>query len=196
MSRVARRAAAALLALLPLAACGIQESDVVEAGGAATVIVRPVGGTSMVLFYVGPDGRLMLVARDIGFRVPVGAENGNGSGTGEGTDQLFRSDYRIATDKVLTSLLEGPNEEERAAGLTTKLPPLHSLRPHSLPRPDADGTTVLHVRVAIPVHDIAPLALRQLVCTAAYAEADKETAPPVVVSGPDGALPATRCEVD
>ncbi|MFI6638985.1 hypothetical protein [Streptomyces sp. NPDC050504] len=190
MSRTVRRAAAALLSLLPLAACGIQESDVVEAGGAATVIVRPIDGTNIVLFFVGPNGRLMLVSRDLGFRARVDAD-----GVGTGTGSPFGTGYRLAGSKVLATLLEGPTGKERASGLVTELGALKGVEVYSHLRRDTDGTARVDLRVGTKVHGIRPLALEQLVCTAAYAEGGDDFVPPVVVSGPDGSLPEARCEL-
>ena len=184
-SRYLRRAAAALLALLPLAACGIQKSDVVEAGGAAPVIVQPTAGPRMLLFFVAQDGRMMPVARDLGIGRVVGS-------TIESTDP---PDQHVATDKVLSALIEGPDDRERAAGLTSRIAFHGAGEPHAQRQPGADGGSALRVRLTVRVQDLDPIAVRQLVCTAVYAE-DLDAAAQVVVSGMDGALPATRCETD
>ncbi|MFI8516829.1 hypothetical protein ACIGEZ_03190 [Streptomyces sp. NPDC085481] len=183
MSRRPRRgAAAALLALLSLAGCGIQKSDVVEAGAAAPVTVHPTSNPRLLLFFVGRDGRLMPVVRDIGF----------------GPDSETRSgafDYRVATDKVLGTLFDGPDDKERTAGLTTRIAFHGAGNPHTTKQPGADGRTELRVRLSVRVRDLDPIAVRQLVCTASYAE-DLGSTAQVVVSGLDGALPATRCTTD
>ncbi|MCX2179655.1 hypothetical protein KV205_03785 [Streptomyces sp. SKN60] len=182
------------LACLPvLAGCGIQGSDVVEAGGPAPVTVQPTASPRVVLFFTGKDGRLMMVLRSVGF-FPDPASS---AGTGRGVDPTFPADGsdRIAADKVLTALLEGPAAEERAAGLTTRLSFHGRGEPH-LTLPVPNGPRQLSLRVAVRVRDLDPVAVQQLVCTAAYAEGEKfGTGIPVVVSGTDGALPATSCEV-
>lgn len=185
--RSPRRAAAALLALLPLAACGIQKSDVVEAGGAAPVIVHPTAGPRMLLFFVAQDGRMMPVARDL--------DLGIGRVIGSPIESTDPPDQHVATDKVLSALIEGPDDWERAAGLTSRIAFHGAGEPHAQRQPGADGRPVLRVRLTVRVQDLDPIAVRQLVCTAVYAE-DIGPAAQVVVSGMDGSLPATRCETD
>ncbi|MFJ9811424.1 hypothetical protein ACIRTB_24690 [Streptomyces sp. NPDC101158] len=199
-TRTPWRRLAAVLSLLPLAACGIQKSDVVEAGGAATVAVYPTNGVKMVLFLVGPDGRLMPTVRDFG--LSFGPDGDTGLVDREGhpqrlpTERAIVGGYRIATDKVLSTLLEGPDQRERAAGLTTRLALHGAFTPHTETRPGPDGgDTVLSLRLAVRVQDLDPVAVQQLVCTAAYAE-ELGQAAQVVVSGIDASLPATRCEAD
>ncbi|MEU6930709.1 hypothetical protein AB0A05_16330 [Streptomyces sp. NPDC046374] len=192
-SRFRRRVAAALpLVLLPLAGCGIQGSDVVEAGAGAPVTVHPTGNPRMLLFFVARDGRLMPVARDVGFGLPQGEADG---GPGAEISHPPGMNYRVATDKVLASLIEGPDERERTAGLTSSLTFHGSGEPHTQKTSGPDGRPELHVRLAVRVQDLDPVALRQLACTAAYAE-ELGSAAKVVVSGTDGALPGRRCETD
>ncbi|MFI8822704.1 hypothetical protein [Streptomyces sp. NPDC053431] len=194
-----RRLAAALLSLVPLVGCGIQESDVVEAGGAATVAVHPTGGVKLLLFLVGPNGNLMPVARDLGLSYGPDGQASVVEGSDPGRIMPTRPShdgYRVATDKVLGLLLEGPDERERAAGLTTRLTLHGAGAPHAEPQPGQDGgPPVLGLRLAARVRDLEPVAVRQLVCTAAFAE-DLGSAVPVVISGTDGSLPATSCELD
>ncbi|MFG3345181.1 hypothetical protein ACGF1Z_08955 [Streptomyces sp. NPDC048018] len=193
------RRLAVLLSLLPLAACGIRKSDVVEAGGAATVAVYPTNGVKMVLFLVGPDGRLMPTVRDFGLSYgpdgTTGLVDRDGNPMRLPTERAVVGGYRIATDKVLATLLEGPDQRERGAGLTTRLA-LHGFSPHTETRPGPDGgDTVLSLRLEVRVQDLDPLGVQQLVCTAAYAE-ELGQAAQVVVTGIDTTLPATRCEAD
>ncbi|GAA2802490.1 hypothetical protein [Streptomyces showdoensis] len=190
-SRFRRGAAAALLALLTLAGCGVQKSDVVEAGGAAPVTVNPTGSPRMLLFFVSRDGRLMPVARDLGFSRIIE----DGSGAGARTEITHPPAYRIATDKVLGALIEGPDEKERAAGLTTQIDFHGARETHTQRQTGSDLRPELSLRLQVRVKDLDPIAVRQLVCTASYAE-DLGQAAPVVISGTDGALPATRCETD
>ncbi|MET8504094.1 hypothetical protein ABZV60_05520 [Streptomyces sp. NPDC004787] len=186
MSRRRGWARAAALLLLPvLAACGIQGSDVVEAGGPAPVTVHPTASPRVMLFFAGPDGRLMMTVRQVGFvadreagRIVVPTFPADGSD-------------RVATDKVLSALLEGPDDKERAAGLTTRLA-LHGRAAPHVEVSAGDGPRELLLRLSVRVRDLDPVAVRQLVCTTAYAE-EYGSAVPVVVSGTDGALPPAVC---
>ncbi|MFJ9826319.1 hypothetical protein ACIRSU_18390 [Streptomyces sp. NPDC101160] len=186
---------AALLALLPgLAACGIQGSDVVEAGGAAPVTVQPTSEPRLLLFFVGKDGRLMPVARELHFA--FGQDWGEGSGTDVTVMPSHPVEvvgYRVPTDKVLSTLLDGPEEKERAAGLTTRLTLHGGGDPHVEP-PAKDGSGGLRLRLSVRVRDMDPVAVQQLVCTTAFAER-WGSGVPVVISGADGSLPATTCRV-
>ncbi|MFC8507490.1 hypothetical protein ACFU3J_13840 [Streptomyces sp. NPDC057411] len=196
MSRPPRRRVAALLALalLPLAGCGIQKSDVVEAGGGAPVTVNPTGNPRLLLFFVSRDGKLMPVVRDVGFSFggfPYESVDRDGTVTTHPPDV----GYRIPTDKVLRALIEGPDGKERAAGLTSRLDFHGGGEPHTVKERGPDGRPELRVRLTVRVQDLDPVAVRQLVCTAAYAE-ELGSAAEIVLSGLDGALPGTRCETD
>ncbi|WP_435970305.1 hypothetical protein [Streptomyces sp. Qhu_M48] len=199
-----RAAVAALLALPALAGCGIQETDVVEAGGAATVIVQPIPEDRIVLYFLGPDGRSMPVARDPQSPVGVptssdGSEDGRSPFDGFGPDyEMSADDLRrsgTGTDKVLAMLLAGPRADEAAFGITTALPGPGAGAPHVVP---ADGTTpvarrLLRLRAPFPVTSLSEAAVRQLVCTTAYSS-DPAGLVDVSVSGPDGMLPTARCD--
>lgn len=205
-----RRAAvfAALLALTALPGCGIQKTDVVEAGGAATVIVGPIPEERIVLYFLGPDGKSMPVARDPRNPDPIpGSPSSSGGGEGAervpvdefgpgyeiDTDQLFGS--RPGTDKILAMLLAGPRETETAAGITTALPPISAGAPHVSSDPNTAGAArrQFRLRAPFPVKELTEAAVRQLVCTTAYAEQSAGLVD-VSVSGPDGNLPALRCD--
>ncbi|MFG2328419.1 hypothetical protein ACGFMM_02220 [Streptomyces sp. NPDC048604] len=168
------RGLAALLGLCALAGCGIQNTEVVEAGAGAPVTVRPAKGARLMLFFVAADGRLMPVVRDVGL----------------GGD---RAEYRVATDVVLRALYNGPDARERAAGATTRLTEQRKVHAGSEVR--SGGRRVIVVGVAGTVGDLDPVAVRQLVCTAGYAEAPGQDLQ-VEVVGVDGPLPATRCELE
>ncbi|MFE1346188.1 hypothetical protein [Streptomyces sp. NPDC058757] len=206
-----RRTAAALTALLAavtLAGCGIQGSDVVEAGGVPTVVVAPVPETRMLLYFLGPDGALMPVSRDVGFHrrpVPERTEPGGGSGTGwetgtgdgrfdgAGTGYELDADHPdvpdLAAVKVLAALLAGPGDDDTRAGLTTELPA--SGEPV---RVESDGAGDIRLRVPFPARELSERAVAQLVCTAAFA-VDRSGTPAVTVEGPDGTLPETTCAI-
>ncbi|MFE5945435.1 hypothetical protein [Streptomyces sp. NPDC056480] len=207
-----RAAAAALLALLTplaLAGCGIQKTDVVEAGGAATLHVGPpLPEERIVLYFVGPDGRSMPVVRGFGLPYPDNTPPTGDSGEHVPTDvfgpgyEISRDDLNrggIVTDKILAMLLAGPSEHERAAGITTALPEAKGDTPTMLQA--SKGTTspgnparrLVWVRTPFPVKKLSEAAVRQLVCTAAYAEHPAGLVE-VSLSGPDGILPTTRCD--
>ncbi|MFB7372201.1 hypothetical protein ACFC0D_20435 [Streptomyces sp. NPDC056222] len=189
------RLGALLAGGLALAGCGIQQSDVVEVGGPATVAVAPGEGGRMLLFYVDADGGLMPVAREMGgpidgwddYRMPVGTP-----------PPTYPLGSGIAGTKALAALLAGPNKEEKAAGLATRLPGPGGRTdkgiPYILPRHDTTGAErTLRIHVPFHVGELDGVAIRQLVCTVAYnEETDGRTA--VVLAGPDGSLPAERCD--
>ncbi|MFD8972152.1 hypothetical protein [Streptomyces sp. NPDC059593] len=200
-----RVAGAALAGLLSLTACGIQGTDVVEAGGAPTVLVAPNPESRMLLYFVGPDGRSMPVARDVGFGVPETTfaadhpEDGrapyDGFGSGYEIDEKALSRWHAANDKVLAALIAGPNRAEAAAGLTTALP-----RGAGVPHIEEEkavggpqGRRLLRLRTPFKVTDLPPEAVRQLVCTSVYAR-DPLGGAEVAVTGPDGSLTPTTCE--
>ncbi|MFF4171867.1 hypothetical protein [Streptomyces sp. NPDC001744] len=197
-----RRTAAALLsglaALVALAGCGIRESDVVEAGGAATVIVGPVPEDRMVLYFLGPDGRTMPVVRDVGRSglPPVGPGDGRArydrSGPGYEGPTASPGPGRILTDKTLAALLAGPRDTETAAGVTTALPGGGTRAPRVEADPAGSASARL-LRTPFAVRGLSEGAVLQLVCTTAYAEHPAGRIE-VTVSGPDGTLPAARCE--
>ncbi|MFF9064843.1 hypothetical protein ACF09E_05720 [Streptomyces sp. NPDC014891] len=206
-----RGASAALLALLvptAVAGCGIQKTDVVEAGGAATVKAQPPPNERIVLYFVGPDGRSMPVARGLGVPGPADGSPWEGSGTGSPTD-LFGPDYEIsrdelrrggaATDKILAMLVAGPRANEAAAGVTTALPTAGAGSPTVLQDSTGDPATgtrtrrLVWVRTPFPVKKLSEAGVHQLVCTTAYAE-DAAGLVDVSLSGPDGILPTARCD--
>jgi hypothetical protein len=200
-----RRGTAAVVALLGtvlLAACGIQKSDVVEAGGAATVAVVPAPEFRMVLYFLGPGGRPTPVVRDVAPPFPDSTfaagdsewaqdlkSRGLGSGTGHGTPGA-----RITTDKVLAALIAGPAVADTAAGLTTDLPaPPEAPHAEVLKGLTPEGRHSVRLRLPFPVGDLSDAAVQQLVCTTAYAQ-DGGGRVDVSLMGTDGPLPATRCD--
>ncbi|GAA3058763.1 hypothetical protein GCM10017562_24650 [Streptomyces roseofulvus] len=197
-----RPAWGALLAALPLVAgCGIQGSEVVEAGEAPTVVVRPDPESRRLLYFLGPDGMPMPVSRDpdiTSFPRPqrtwpeVGHEAGEMSsatgGSGSGSDAEPPYGSSPAVMKVLAELLAGPGGGEVRAGLTTELP--ESGEPIRVESEPAGG---IRVRTPFAARELSPGAVVQLVCTAAHA-VDRSGAAPVTVEGPDGTRPATTCE--
>ncbi|WP_055602604.1 hypothetical protein [Streptomyces aureus] len=207
-----RAAAVALLALLTppaLAGCGIQKSDVVEAGGAATLHVGPpVPEERLVLYFVGPDGRSMPVIRDLGRPFPDHTSPSGGSGEHVPTDvfgpgyEISRDDLNrggIVTDKILAMLMAGPRANETAAGITSALPRAEGDTPTMLQASKGNASTgnparrLVWVRTPFPVKKLSDAGVRQLVCTTAYAEHPAGLVD-VSLSGPDGILPTARCD--
>ncbi|OMI41059.1 hypothetical protein [Streptomyces sparsogenes] len=171
----ARAAAACVMAVAPLTGCGVRGSDVIEAGGPATVTVFPADEQRLLLFFVSPEGRLTPVARRVG---------------GDGSGQAVRSGQAVGPplgDKVLAALFAGPSDGERAAGLRTRLP-----RPEGRPAMKWSPRDVL-VHLPLAVRDLSETARRQVVCTVAYAEGGDGDAE-VTLAGQDGALPPTHCD--
>ncbi|MFF8604857.1 hypothetical protein ACF06X_02875 [Streptomyces sp. NPDC015346] len=204
MRRMRRMRGALVPAALLLAAtgCGIQQTDVVEAGGGATVTVIPPGGQRMLLFLVDSDGRVRPVARSMGDPLvhwdtgpssgtvrqgtPIETENPGGSGS-----EAALGEARTGAGKALVVLTIGPTDAERDAGLGSRLPDTGRSPVTILKQATKGGKT--WITTSMPVRNLDPLAVQQLVCTIAYAE--NPTAPPeVVLGGPDGELPAARCE--
>ncbi|MFE8937361.1 hypothetical protein ACFYNX_07710 [Streptomyces sp. NPDC007872] len=204
-----RRAAAAGAVLLALSGCGIQRTDVVEAGGAATVIVQPVPEERMTLYFLGPDDRLMPMVRDLGRPGPVVSDPATTrpSASGPADDTVpydgFGPGYEVSAgtlrrepvtvDKTLAALLAGPGPEEAAAGATTALPRGGTRAPRVETERSGPSAPALRIKAPFPVGNLPETAVRQLVCTAAYAHHPTGRAE-VTVAGPDGTLPAARCE--
>lgn len=170
--RTALASLVGLAAAASLTACGIQESDVIEAGRPAAIDVLPAREVRMLLFFYSPEGTLMPVSRY--------------TGAAFGDDAVERT--RPPTAKTLAALLYGPNAEEAGYGLRSAVTlPASGSEPKVEP---GRGTVV--VTMAARVRDLTGPARRQLVCTIAYAEdADGQTE--VTLRGVDGTLDPARC---
>ena len=206
-------AAAALALAAVLGGCGIQKSDVVEAGDAATIAVQPSPSSRILLFFVDRAGGLVPVARRVD---PPGPEEGVLDGgavgdAGEGTPDPGTSGGagpaadrpRIATEKILAQLQYGPTPEERAAGLDSRVPvPRTEKHGFIVDRPgqdadadtdaDTDGVPEIRLSTQLLVHDLEEVAVQQIVCTAAYAVSATGQAL-VTLVGADGSLPPVHC---
>ncbi|MFJ4777128.1 hypothetical protein [Streptomyces sp. NPDC088762] len=161
-----RAASAALLLGLPLlTGCGIKPTGVIESGDAAKVVF-PDPHTKGTVYFVLSDGRL----------APVPDK-----------DQPSTS----ATAN-LVRLLAGPTDEERAAGMDTRLPVTD-------PRKQGAGAGVgivspdtVEVGVPFNVAGLSEPARLQLVCTVASTHPQYR----VALRGPDTDLEPARCQLD
>ncbi|MCL7364292.1 MULTISPECIES: hypothetical protein [Streptomyces] len=170
--RGARRALPVVLAaLLPLAACGIPETGVVEAGEPATGVLQP-GVTAVpsetapeavplvkVPLYFVEDGALTAVSRTVAAPGDLGS--------------------------TVLMLFKGPDAQERGRGLTTELPPA-AVAPTI--RTDGTAVTVQLPRTAAGLSDTA---VDQLACTVAVARLRQDPAlgsAQVTVEQPGGRL--------
>ncbi|MEU8934338.1 hypothetical protein AB0D30_31190 [Streptomyces sp. NPDC048409] len=162
-----RRAAAAVPAALLLVGCGIQQSDVVDAGSPATLLVRPGVSDGMLLFFRSGDGRLVPVPR----ATPVSR--------GASRD--------TPVERALDLLLAGPQPQETAAGIGTSLPA--SARVVQVVfRPQET-----RVGLSVALDELDATALDQLICTAAYAVQGREDST-VVLSGRGGGTKTGTCD--
>ncbi|MFH8441637.1 hypothetical protein ACH4D3_10470 [Streptomyces sp. NPDC018026] len=160
-----------IAALLPLSACGIPETGVVEAGEPATGVLDP-GVTSepsesvpeavplvKVPLYFVEDGSLVAVVRTAAGSTDLGG--------------------------TVLMLFKGPDAEERGRGLTTELPPAAEA---PTIRTDGTGVTVQLPRSAGILSDTA---VDQLACTVAVARLRQDPAlgrAQVTVEQPGGRL--------
>jgi hypothetical protein len=167
-----------VLALCPLTACGIPETGVVGAGEPATGIRVPAGSSvpssaetaaapaEPVTLYFVRNGSLVTAPR----QAPAPAEPAT----------------------AVLMLFKGPDEDERARGLTTELP-----RPRVAPTVRTDGATVT-VELSPAAGPLNDTAVDQVACTAAAARLHQDPAlgtVRVTVERPDG-RPAGRSSDD
>ena len=165
---VGRAVAACVTAAALLGGCGVQQTDVIEAGGPATVGVYPGNKQRMLLFFLSSEGRLLPVSR--------WAES----------SELSPMDTKpMPVPKVLGALFAGPSDSERKAGLHTELPQLKG--------PTETKTDLSELVIVFPfaVRPLEATALQQVVCTTAFATGDGSTE--VIIAGKDGALPSAHC---
>ncbi|MGI5478808.1 hypothetical protein [Streptomyces lavendofoliae] len=191
-----RALAPAGAALVATTGCGIQQTDVVGAGSAATVQVLPLAHDRTLLFFVDPAGEVRPVARSIEHpieKVPIASGTGSG-----GQGGFVRRQIGIGTDKTLAMLMRGPLDNERAAGLRSLLAPRETVRFEITAQPD-DGTAptaerrpTLRVRTDMDVMRLEPAAVQQLVCTVAHAE-DRTGRVRIVLRGRGRRTPPASC---
>lgn len=192
-ARTGRRAGAgavvAAAGVLLAGGCGVHESEVVEAGGAATV--QAFGGRESLIFFVSPDGRLSPVFLTPEAWTYIGPDGTTSSSRRE--DPSSVESEAVRTDKLVAMLLRGPRGEDRAVGLTTALPPLQSHETVQVETPADDGP----VRADLPIalRGLNRTALRQLICTIAYSQ-DRDGRVTVRLRGQDGESRSGTCDLD
>lgn len=185
-ARTRRRAAGvtvavAVAAAVPLlAGCGIQETDVIEAGGPASFQAFYNRDSDMLLFFRSPDGGLSPVIRT---SEPSYVEPGSGDQDPGGTAGP------VPTEKVVTALLTGPRKEDRAAGLSTALPAARPGGTVEVARSSDGGVTT---RLPLALEGLDSTALDQLTCTIAYSQ-DADGQVVVELRGQDGASKSGMC---
>ncbi|MFJ8634814.1 hypothetical protein [Streptomyces sp. NPDC093568] len=183
-ARGRRRAAAVAVAAIPLlGGCGIQETDVIEAGGPASFQAFFNRDYDMLLFFRAPDGGLSPVIRTTAPSTEFGAgyaESGSGDRDTEGP---------VPTEKVVLALLAGPGKDDRAAGLSTALP---RARLGALLEVKSASDGSVTARLPIALEGLDSTALRQLTCTIAYSQ-DPDGRVAVRMTGRDGATESGTC---
>ncbi|WP_369272331.1 hypothetical protein AB5J55_22095 [Streptomyces sp. R11] len=174
--RNAAPVALAFAATVPLlGGCGIQETDVIEAGGPASFQAFLNRDDDMLLFFRSPDGALTPVIRT----TEPSAEEHN----------LSETAGPVPTEKVVLALLGGPRDEDRDAGLSTSLP---AARPGATVEVDVLPGGKVAIRLPFALRGLSSPALRQLTCTIAYSQdAGGEVA--VQLTGQDGASRSGTC---
>lgn len=188
--RTRRRAAAvafAVAAAVPLlGGCGIRETDVIEAGGPASIQTFYDRENEMLLFFRSSDGGMSPV-----IRTTANSSVFDGYVEGSGDQNLGDTAGRVPTEKVVLALLGGPRAEDREAGLSTSLPdPLPGGTVKIERSPGGRVTT----RLPFATGNLNSTALRQLTCTIAYSEdADGEVV--VELTGQDGASRSGTCDL-
>ena len=182
-ARTRRRASAVAVAavVVPLlGGCGIQGTDVIEAGGPATSEAFFNRNTDVLLFFRFPDGAVTPVIR----QSEPSAMSGNEDAKKSGAAARLRR-----TEKAVLALLGGPRAEDRAAGLTTALPTARPGATVEIKPAPGNGVTV---RLPLPLKELNSTALRQLTCTIAYGQTS--TGQTVVeLTGQDGTSTTHTC---
>ncbi|MDQ1028000.1 hypothetical protein QF035_005582 [Streptomyces umbrinus] len=180
-------AVAAVVPLVPLlGGCGIQETDVIEAGGPASFQAFFDREYEMLLFFRSPDGGLNPVIRSTRSSAGFGGEYDE---PGSGDQNSGDAAGPVPTEKVVLALLAGPRAGDRSAGLDTALP---KARPGATVKvgPASEGRVT--TRLPLALKDLNSTALRQLTCTIAYSQ-DPDGQVVVELTGQDGASSSDTC---
>lgn len=178
---VAALALAVTAAVPLLGGCGIQDTDVVEAGGPASFQAFLNRDYDMLLFFRSPDGRV----------VPVIRSTGPSTVITEGDEAVVADEPTgpVPTEKVISALLTGPREEDRAVGLSTDLPAAGT---HPTVEVDRAPSGKVVARLPLAVKGLSDTARRQLICTIAHGE-DADGRLVVELTGQDGATSSGTC---
>ncbi|MFI1481861.1 hypothetical protein [Streptomyces sp. NPDC020747] len=189
-ARRRRRASAvafAVTAAVPLlGGCGIRETDVIEAGGPASVQAFFDRESEMLLFFRSPDGGLSPVIRTTRPSAGFGdgyEESGSGNQNSRGTVGP------VPTEKVVLALLAGPRKVDRAAGLGTALP---KARPGGTVKVESPSAGRVTTRLPLDLTGLNSTALSQLTCTIAYSQ-DADGQVVVELTGQDGTSRSGTC---
>lgn len=190
-ARMCRRTGAVAVAsgVLLLGGCGIQETDVIEAGGPASVQAFVDHDYDMLLFFHSREGVISPVVRSTGSTLQYGPEGGLVSGQ----DPTVADAVPVPTEKVILALLSGPDEQDRAAGLSTSLPP--APRSATLRVEASPGGEQVTADLPIALDGLGRTALRQLICTIAYSH-DAGGRATVRLTGEDGGSASGTCGLD
>ncbi|WP_328907625.1 hypothetical protein OG230_34120 [Streptomyces sp. NBC_00234] len=203
--RAVRLATLLVLACGQLAACGIQETAVIEAGSPAVADLLPPREGRVLLFFLAPDNELRPVPRIVespwlnGTAGSVGTDDSSARpGESHSRDGLVESppmgeemSESQSPLAAVTTLFAGPDKAERRAGFRNA---------PSLPRAAsaADrvvrGDLTVEVKLRLRVTRLTASARDQIVCTAAYA-AHAQGAVSVSLVGKEGRLAPADCPV-
>ncbi|CAL9328337.1 hypothetical protein [Streptomyces sp. Tu 3180] len=193
-ARTCRRTGAVAVAsgMLLLGGCGIRETDVIEAGGPASVQAFVDHDLEMLLFFHSREGVISPVVRSADSVIEYGPEGGMVAGqvpTGAGSAP-------VATEKVILALFSGPDERDRRAGLTTSLPPAPpALSAGALRVEVSPGGEKVTTDLPVALDGLDRAALRQLICTIAYSH-DADGRVTVRLRGTDDASTSGSCDLD
>lgn len=105
--------------------------------------------------------------------------------SGETLTRVIRPGEEQQED-ILSTLAEGPLAVERAAGLTTEVPP--EVLP--ITRGTTNGT--VEIKVSVPAASLTEMAQNQLICTALRWD-DPTQKTSITLTGPDKSLPPKTC---
>ncbi|MFJ3224427.1 hypothetical protein ACIPJS_13880 [Streptomyces sp. NPDC086783] len=190
-ARVRRRSGAVAVAaasgVLLLGGCGIQETDVIEAGGPASIQAFFDDETEVLLFFHTRDGRLHPVIRPAESMTDTGSDGL----TVAGQNSTATDTAPPPLEKVLAALLAGPGERDRKAGLGTSL---HPTSPDPPPQVEvsASGKQVT-ADLPLPLDGLNRTASQQLICTVAYGH-DADIRATVRLRGTDGTSRSGTCD--
>ncbi|MEV2193028.1 hypothetical protein AB0I02_18855 [Streptomyces phaeochromogenes] len=175
----------AVVAAVPmLGGCGIQETDVIEAGGPASFQAFFDREYEMLLFFRSPDGGLNPVIRST--RPSAGSSDEYFGYQLPGSEETPEP---ATPEQVVLALLAGPRKEDRAAGLGTALP---KARPGATVKVGPSSAGRVTTRLPFALNDLNSTALRQLTCTIAYSQ-DADGQVVVELTGQDGASRSGTC---